>query len=113
MRASIIKAWFGETDLSDKQQARLALWLTGLDQSLAYHEGVCLDSITLKRDSAGWQLRIQGRRYAKGGGTDHVVVWQEGASFYDCLDLFAQAIKRKEVRWREDKYPIFDRLLND
>ena len=109
-RLDVAKGWFGETDLSDLQQVRLALWLTGLDQSVAYWEQVVVDAVAINRREDGWALRVSGRRYAGVDATEYVVAWQEGASFYDCLDLFASAIRRREVRWREDKYPKFDGL---
>lgn len=107
-RASLLKAWVGESDLSSKEQFKLAVWLTGIEESLAWHAGVCLDCLDLRRDEQGWKLRVQGRRSLGKKKAQNVVAWVHTETLYDCLWLFASQVKHAEVKWRTDKYPVFD-----
>lgn len=107
--AEVTKAWVGQADLSTLEQYQLALWLTGLDESLAWYEGIVLDCFDLRRREDSFSLRIQGRRFAHGKAGEAVVAWADGATFYDALFKFSRDVARGEVRWRGDKYPVFDK----
>ena len=108
-RAQIEKIWAGSTDLSDKQQLSLALWLTGIEESMAWHERIVLDCLDLRRDESKWRIRVQGRRFANGKAGKAIVAWTDGASFYDALWKLSRDVARGEVVWKEDKYPVFDK----
>lgn len=89
---------------------RLAWWVLCLEEVLAWHQGIVLDSYTLKRDDVGWTLRVQGRRRTKGGQASCVVAWMHAASAFDTFRYFADVVRRNEVSWKTDKYPVFDKF---
>lgn len=105
-RASLKRTWNGETDLSVEQQLRLATWMLSIEQSLAWHAGVCLDCLDLRRDGTGWKLRIQGRRQQGKEWTENVVAWIHCETLYDCLWLFARQVRLATVKWKADRYPV-------
>lgn len=109
MTVSLKRAWDGDCDLSVDAQLNLALWLLSIEQSLAWHMGVCLDALALKHKDGQWTLRIQGRRQGRGKGSSYVVTWTHAPTLYHSLWLFAQNVKHNEVQWRTDKYPVFDK----
>lgn len=108
MRAEVSKAWVAATDLGNREQVQLALWLTGIEESLAWHERVVLDCLNVRRRDGVWVLRVQARRWAKGEPGEALVAWADGATLYYALWLFARQVARGEVRWKSDKYPVVD-----
>lgn len=90
---------------------RLAWWAMCLQEVLAWHTGVVLDAYAVKRKDDEWILRVQGRRRAPGDKTTGVVTWTSAHSPFAAFELFAALVRRNEVQWREDKYPIVDEPL--
>ena len=98
------------TSLLDAE-VRLAWWAMCLEEVLAWHMGVVLDAYTVKRGTEGWTLRIQGRRRLGNKPTQGVVAWANAHDAFACFQLFAALVRRNEVDWKVDKYPIFDEPL--
>lgn len=107
-RAEYQKAWVGQSDISTWQEVRLAWWLLALEESLAFQQGIVLDCVDLRRSDYGWKLRVQGRRHRVPGDRMQVVAWEEATTFVGCLESFAASIKHGSVKWRKDKFPVFD-----
>jgi len=100
-----------ETGFLPDQELRLAWWVMCLEEVLAWHQGIVLDSYTVKRTKEGFQLRVQGRRKVAKGKTQGVVSWGNAHSPFACFELLAALVRRNEVEWRVDKYPVFDEPL--
>jgi len=90
------------------QEMRLAWWVMCLEEVLAWHMGVVLDAYTVKKGDDEWTLRVQGRRRMPGRKTTACVTWASAHSPFACFELFAALVRRNEVQWREDKYPVVD-----
>lgn len=77
----------------------IAQWVTGLEESLAYHEGVVLDKLTTTRKGTQWQLVVTGRRMGK-----PLVAFFTCPDIHECYNAMAQAMRQKRIDWRADKF---------
>lgn len=93
------------------EEMRLAWWVMCLEEVLAWHMGVVLDAFQVKRGNDEWILRVQGRRRTGKGRTKGVVSWAHAHDPFATFALFAALVRRNEVHWRVDKYPVVDEPL--
>lgn len=82
------------------QQMRLWRFVISMDESLAWHTGMVLNSLKFKRSRGGWLLVVQAQR-----GKQHLVTFVWGADQSDALRRFIQLWKGRNIDWKEDKYP--------
>lgn len=86
--------------------ARLFLWLTLLDELLPWFAGVLPDRLQFDRREEHWRLIVKGHRRGRESFTEPVVAFYTGPKMEDCLQAFATDLKRGQIYWHVDKYPV-------
>lgn len=80
-------------------EARLTMWVFGMEQSMAWFTGVHVTGWSVKRQEAGWLLVVTAEK-----NSDAVVAFYHCARVVDCFETLAAHVKSNRVNWRPDKY---------
>lgn len=83
----------------------LIKWIMGLDESIAWFEGMVLTAFYLQRKGRTFVLKVLGYRQKGTGPKQHLIAYFDGGSPLECFNQFAHLTKYHRIRWYVDRYP--------
>lgn len=107
MKVEAQHAWHVDPNERDASTFQIARWFLALQEVFAWHLGTVVDAMSFRRTEEGWSMRVQGRQQRGNKPTRMVVTWFHGSSPVGCLWVAARLVRRNEVSFSDDKYPVF------
>ena len=88
-----------------KHEWLLMFWVSTLEHTLAWFEGMVLTFWSVKRMEDQWRLTLKAERRIPGKPPEYRVAFYVAEGMFECFGALAYGIKHGNIRWMEDKYP--------